>query len=55
MWAIAYGIITIAKWIIANPVTAIVIAASVFAVIIGTCITIKYLRKKHHHAKAGNA
>ena len=55
MWAIAYGIITIAKWIIANHVTAIVIAASVFAVIIGTCITIKYLRKKRHHAKAGNA
>lgn len=55
MWAIAYGIIATAKWIIANPVTAIVIAASVIAIIIGTCVTIKYLKKKHHHTQAGNA
>ena len=55
MWAIAYGIITIAKWIIANPVTAIVITVAVITLAIGAYVTIKYLKKNHHHAKAGNA
>lgn len=55
LWAITYGIIAIVKWIVANPVTTIAIATTVIALVIGTYITIKYLKKKHHHAKAGNA
>ena len=55
MWAITYGIIATVRWIIANPVTAITIVASIITLVISTCVTIKYIKKKHHHAKAGNA
>lgn len=55
MWAIAYGIITTVKWIIANPITTIVIAIAVITLVIGTCITIKYLKKKHHREQVGIA
>lgn len=55
MWTIAYGIIATAKWIIANPVTAIVITVAVITLVIGAYVTIKYLKKKHHRVQAGNA
>ena len=55
LWTIAYGIIATVKWIIANPATTLTIVIAVIAIAIGTYVTIKHLKKKHHCAQAGNA